>query len=115
VVGLLAALAGAWIGTRHKRVLHPVVEHTHAPAIVPTHTVYERFEPSSVNVYDDTGHLVSQYLRGATFPVSKQDLLRLARSHNAGSSLLHSIENLAERSYNNADDVLRALGLSMTH
>jgi len=115
VVGLLAALAGAWIGTRHKRVLHPVVEHAHAPTIVPTHTVHERFEPSSVSVYDDSGHLVSQYLRGATFPVSKQDLLRLARSHNASSSLLHSIENLAERSYNSADDVLRALGLSMTH
>jgi hypothetical protein len=115
VVGLLAALAGAWIGTRHKRVLHPVVEHAHAPTIVPTHTAYERFEPTSVSVYDDTGHLVSQYLRGVTFPVSKQDLLRLARSHNAGSSLLHSIENLAERTYNNTDDVLRALGLSMTH
>jgi hypothetical protein len=115
VIGLLAALAGAWIGTRHKRVLHPVVEHAHAPAIVPTHTAYERFEPSSVNVYDDTSHLVSQYLRGVTFPVSKQDLLRLARSHNAGSNLLHSIEGLAERSYSSVEDVLGALGLSMTH
>jgi Protein of unknown function (DUF2795) len=115
VVGLLAALAGAWIGTRHKRVLHPVVEHARAPTIVPTHTVYERFEPSSVHVYDDTGHLVSQYLRGVSFPLTKEDLLRLARSHNAGSTLLHSIESLAERSYNNVDDVLRALGLSITH
>ena len=115
VIGLLAALVGAWIGTRHKRVLHPVVEHAHAPTIVPTHTVYERHEPSSVSVYDDTGHLVSQYLRGVSFPVSKQDLLRLARSHNAGSSLLHSIEGLAERSYSNTEDVLRALGLSVTH
>jgi len=115
VVGLLAALAGAWIGTRHKRVLHPVVEHAHAPAIVPTHPVYKRFEPASVSVYDDTGHLVSQYLHGVTFPVSKQDLLRLARSHNASSNLLHAIENLAERSYSSADEVLRSLGLSVTH
>jgi hypothetical protein len=115
VVGLLAALVGAWIGTRHKRVLHPVVEHAHAPAIVPTHTVYERFEPASVSVYDDTGHLVSQYLRGVTFPLSKQDLLRLARSHNASSNLLHAIENMAERSYSSADEVLRSLGLSVTH
>jgi len=52
---------------------------------------YERAEPSSVSVYDDTGRLVSQYLRGATVPVNKQDLLRLARSRNAGSSLLQSI------------------------
>jgi Protein of unknown function (DUF2795) len=115
VIGLLAALAGAWIGTRHKRVLHPVVEHAHAPTIVPTHTVYERFEPSNVHVYDDTSHLVTQYLRGVSFPMSKQDLLRVARSHNAGATLLHSIEALAEQSYTSAEDVLRALGLSMTH
>jgi hypothetical protein len=115
VIGLLAALAGAWIGTRHKRVLHPVVEHAHAPTIVPTHTVYERFEPSNVHVYDDTSHLVTQYLRGVSFPMSKQDLLRVARSHNASSNFLHSIEGLAERSYSSVEDVLGALGLSMTH
>jgi hypothetical protein len=68
-----------------------------------------------VSVYDDTGHLVSQYLRGVTFPLSKQDLLRLARSHNASSNLLHAIENMAERSYSSADEVLRSLGLSVTH
>ncbi len=114
VLGLLAALIGAWLGTRHKRVLHPAVDYTHAPALAPsypTHTLHERFEPSNVSVYDDGGHLVSQYLRGVSFPVSKQDLLRLARSHNAGSSLVHSIEGMAERSYNNTDDVLRALAL----
>jgi Protein of unknown function (DUF2795) len=102
VLGLLAALVGAWIGTRHKRVLHPVVAHaesTHAS----TYT-------SSVSVYDDTGHLVSQYLRGVSFPVHKQDLLRLARSSGASSRLLHSIEGTAERSYANAEDVLSALG-----
>jgi hypothetical protein len=115
VIGLLAALAGAWIGTRHKRVLHPVVEHAHGPTIVPTHTIYERFEPSSVPVHDDTSHLVTQYLRGVSFPMSKQDLLRVARSHNASSNLLHSIEGLAERSYSSVEDILRALGLSVTH
>jgi hypothetical protein len=117
VVGLLAALVGAWLGTRHKRVLHPLVEHTHAPALAPsypTHTLHERFEPSSVSVYDDRGHLVSQYLRGVPFPVSKQDLLRLARSRNAGSSLLQSIERMADRNYANTDEVLRALD-SMAH
>ena len=115
VLGLLGALVGSWIGTRHKRVLHPALAQSHAPTIVPTHSVYESWEPSSVSVYDDTGHLVSQYLRGVFFPVSKQDLLRLARSHNAGVGLLHSIEGLAERSYTSTDDVLRALGLSVAH
>jgi hypothetical protein len=116
VLGLLAALVGAWIGTRHKRLLHPVVEHAHETlaASYPTHTFHERVEPSSVSVYDDTGHLVSQYLRGVSFPVTKQDLLRLARLSGARSSLLHSIEAMAEGNYRSTDEVLRALG-SMAH
>jgi hypothetical protein len=126
VVGLLSALIGAWLGTRHKRVLHPVVEHAYHPVAEHTYAVhavhepayarplYERTEPSSVSVYDDTGRLVSQYLRGVTFPVNKQDLLRLARSRNAGSHLLQSIEHMADGSYANTDEVLRALG-SMAH
>jgi Protein of unknown function (DUF2795) len=97
VLGLLGALLGAWIGTRHKRVLHPAVD--------ATRTFYE-----TGGTFDDTGHVVSQYLRSVSFPVDKQDLLRLARSGNAGSGLLHWIEGMPERSYANADDVLRALG-----
>jgi hypothetical protein len=116
VLGLLAALVGAWIGTRHKRILHPVVEHVHETlaSSYPTHTFHERVEPASVSVYDDAGHLVSQYLRGVPFPVTKQDLLRLARSSGARSSLLHSIEAMADGSYRNTDEILRALG-SMAH
>ena len=39
VVGLLAALIGAWLGTRHKRILHPIVEH--APAVEHAYAVHE--------------------------------------------------------------------------
>jgi hypothetical protein len=63
VLGLLAALIGAWIGTRHKRALHPAVNYGHAvhiPAYDSTHPAYETHEPTSVSIYDDTGHLVSQ-------------------------------------------------------
>lgn len=140
-IGLLSALIGAWLGTRHKRHLHPVehayhpVEHTYHPVEhtyhpVPTttyhpveHTTYHpvntvhepvytrpSYEPSSVSVYDDSGQIVSQYLRGVTFPVNKQDLLRLARSRNAGSTLVRSIEQMADGTYANTDEVLRALG-----
>ena len=77
--------------------------------------VHERGDPASVSVYDDNGHLVMQYLRGVTFPLNKQDLLRLARSRNAGSGLLQSIERMADRNYANTDEVLRALGGSMAH
>jgi hypothetical protein len=53
--------------------------------------------------------LVSQYLRGVSFPVNKQDLIRMARSSNAGSGLLHSIEGMTERSYATPGEVLREL------
>lgn len=133
-VGLLSSLIGAWLGTRHKRHLHPVVHHDYHPVehtyhpVQPTyhpveHTTYHpvntvhepaytrsTYEPSSVSVYDDSGNIVSQYLRGVTFPVNKQDLLRLARSRNAGSSLVRSIEQMADGTYANTDEVLRALG-----
>jgi len=107
VIGLLAALLGSWLGTRHKRILHPL-EHAHEPAYG-TH-LYGRADPASVSVYDDTGRLVSQYLRGVTFPLNKQDLLRLARARNAGSGLLQSIDRMADRNYANTDEVLRGLG-----
>jgi hypothetical protein len=116
VLGLLTALVGAWIGTRHKRVLHPVVEvgrDVHVPAYVaPTHAgpmVHAMVGPSSISVYEDSGHLVWQYLRDISFPASKQDLLRMARSGNNEPSLLQSIEALPEGSYANANEVLRAL------
>jgi hypothetical protein len=104
VLGLLGALVGAWLGTRHKRVLHP-------PEAEPVATGgYGLHEPASLSVYDDAGRLVAQYLRGVSFPVTKQDLLRFARASNAGPALLHSIEGLADRSYTNANEVLGALG-----
>ena len=70
-----------------------------------------RGRPAAVSVYDETGRLVSQYLRGVTFPVSKQDLLRLARSGNAEPGVQHLIENMAEGSYANANEVFGALGM----
>jgi hypothetical protein len=108
VLGLLGALIGAWLGTRHKRLLHPEEAHASAAAAYgPAMT-----EPVSLSVYDDTGHVVAQYLRGVSFPVSKQDLLRFARSSNAGPALLRSIEGLADHSYGSANEVLGALGMA---
>lgn len=125
VLGLLGALIGSWIGTRHKRVLHPrpVIHETYPvqPPVQQHHEVshpvtYGRVEPSSVTVFDDRNQLVYQYLRGVSFPINKQELLRMARSSgNAGASLIHSIEDMPEGSYANADEVFRALGHTMAH
>jgi Protein of unknown function (DUF2795) len=105
--GLLGALLGAWLGTRHKRILHP--EEAHVPLHAePAHLA----QPVNVTVFEDDSHLVAQYLRGVTFPVSKQDLLRFARLGNAGPHLLQVIERLADRSYANANEVLASVGTS---
>jgi len=104
-LGLLAALLGAWLGTRHKRILHPEEAH------VPVAAGYGHLtEPVSVSVYGDEGNLVAQYLHGVTFPVSKQDLLRSARASNGAPALLHAIERLTDRSYASASEVLAAIG-----
>jgi hypothetical protein len=105
VLGLLGALIGAWLGTRHKRLLH-----AEEARVVPVGG-HMSSEPLSVSVYDDSGHLVGQYLRGVSFPASKQDLLRFARTTNAGPAVVHSMEGLADRTYASANDVLTAINM----
>jgi Protein of unknown function (DUF2795) len=108
VFGLLGALIGAWLGTRHKRVLHPH-ETQIAPQPLATHTYSTA--PSYSAVYEDSDRLVSNYLRGVSFPASKQELLRYARAGNVGSDVLHMIDGLADRSYASVNDVLSAMEL----
>jgi hypothetical protein len=102
VFGLLGALIGAWLGTRHKRVLHP-----HETQIAPPPLAVHEYNVH----YDDADRVIGNYLRGLAFPASKQDLLRYARAGNAGSDVLHTIEGLADRSYASANDVLAAAEL----
>jgi hypothetical protein len=105
VFGLLGALIGAWLGTRHKRVLHP-----HETQIAPPPLAHEYSSaPSYTAVYDDSDRPVANYLRGLSFPASKQELLRYARASDARSDVLHTIEGLADRSYASASDVLAAM------
>jgi hypothetical protein len=65
-----------------------------------------------VSVYDETGQLVSQYLRGVSFPVTKQDLLRLARSGSARPQLIRAIEAMPDGSYGSIDEVMEALDMA---
>lgn len=105
VLGLLAALIGAWIGTRHKRALHP----QHDEDVHVQRYGAHEFPAGSVSVYDDNGHPFAQYLRGVTFPIDKQELLRLARSGNSSADLLHAIERLREGSFTSVQEILTAL------
>jgi hypothetical protein len=106
VFGLLGALIGAWLGTRHKRVLHPH-ETQIAPAPLATHTYGGA--PSYSAVYDHSDRFLADYFRGVSFPAGKQELLRYARASNVGSDVLHMIEGLADRSYSSVNDVLSAM------
>jgi Protein of unknown function (DUF2795) len=109
VFGLLGALIGAWLGTRHKRILHP-----HETQIAPPPLATQAYgapAPSYSAVYDDSDRLMASYLRGVSFPASKQELLRYARASNAGGDVLNMIDGLADRSYASVHDVLSAMDL----
>jgi hypothetical protein len=108
VFGLLGALIGAWLGTRHKRALHPH-ETRIAPEPLATHTYSTA--PSYSAVYEDSDRLIANYLRGVSFPASKSELLRYARASNVGSDVLNMIDGLADRSYASVNDVLSAMEL----
>jgi hypothetical protein len=105
VFGLLGALIGAWLGTRHKRVLH-----AHETQIAPPPLATQPYHPYGV-LYEDSDRPIAHYLRSVSFPISKEDLLRYARASNAGSDVLHAIDGLADRSYASASDVLAAVEL----
>lgn len=76
LLGLGAAMLGAWIGTRHARILAPLHEplpDTHTTTYV-THTTYEApAEPTSVHVYDETSRPAPPYVRNVTLPATKQE------------------------------------------
>src|SRR6516225_1198275 len=124
LLSLAGALVGAWLGTRHARILTPheleydthttttVTHNTYEPA-VSTHVVHEPVAtaPTTVRVYDEpagTG-TVPAYLRGASYPATKQDLLRLARANNSEPMMLRRIEQLPDRSYSSLNDLTSAL------
>ena len=116
LLGLAAAMVGAWIGTRHVRVLHPAhheePDHdTHTTTYVTHHTAYDPVHaPTSVHLYDETAPLVSHYLQGATFPATKQDLLRLARANHVEPTALRRLEQVADRSYGSLHDLMTTMG-----
>jgi len=112
LLGLAAAMVGAWIGTRHVRALHPVYEppyDTHTTTYV-TNTFYDPAPAStSAHLYDEAP-LVSHYLQSVTFPATKQELLRLARANNIEPTALRRLEQVADRSYGSLHDLMTTLG-----
>jgi hypothetical protein len=111
LLGLGAAMLGAWIGTRHARVLTPVHEpayDTHTTTYV-TQAAYEPPPAPTSVVYDETSRPVPSYLRDVTFPATKHDLLRAARARNDEPTALRRLEQVPDRSYSSLNDLMSAL------
>jgi len=124
LLSLAGALVGAWLGTRHARVLTPhepeydthttttVTHHAYEPAATTRYTAYEPVAAAAsttVHVHDETTDRIPAYLRSVSFPATKQDLLRAARTNNADAIGLRRVEQLPDRSYSSLSDLTSAL------
>lgn len=109
ILGLGAAMLGAWVGTRHARVVTPQHEaayDTHTTTYVTHHAAHDpQVAPTSLHVYDET----PAYLRGISFPATKLDLVRTARANNYEPAGLRKLEQIADRSYSNLHDLMATL------
>lgn len=107
LLGLGAAMLGAWVGTRHARALTPLPE----PAYEPAATAYVTpgiYAPpqASVRIQEDPPRTIPESLRYVAFPATKQELLRAA---NADPIALGRIEQVPDRSYASLDDLMSVL------
>jgi hypothetical protein len=114
--GLLGALLGAWLGTRHQRALYAAEapDYGERAAYGTRGTAFRERQAAGTALYEDTQRQLSQHLRGVSFPVSKQDLLRFARSGSARPELLRAIEAMPEGRYADIEEVMDALDMAHT-
>src|SRR5262249_26115181 len=102
LLGLGAAMLGAWIGTRHARILAPLhdPQHDARTTTYVTETYYKPPPaPTNVHVYEETSRPMPAYLRDITFPATKQELLQAARTRAEEPTTLRRLEQLPDRSY----------------
>jgi hypothetical protein len=101
-LALALAVFGAWLGARRARGPNPL----QGPAARPTRTAYDSLRPPTCErMYDET-RLMPQYLRGAEFPATKQDLLRLAEVHPDEGLALRRLECIPDRCYSSLHDLI---------
>jgi hypothetical protein len=113
LLGLGAALVGAWFGTRHVRAMPTdrviIGEHGHAVA--------------------DHGHVATEHAAGDypygvsplnlaetsrfTFPASRADLIRQAHAFNADRRVIDALERLADRSYSSLNELKSAVAAAI--
>lgn len=53
---------------------------------------------------------VQDYLSGVDYPVSKEELLNIAKRENAPEGIIRTLQNLPERKFRQPADVNRELG-----
>jgi hypothetical protein len=106
LLGLMAALLGAWFGTRHIRRIA-----VQLPVATVPRTVYE--PPIFASVVPDVAPRRAVFdVTGLTLPATKADLLRQARAATVEPGLLAALERAADRRYANMEDLLAELRVS---
>jgi hypothetical protein len=117
LLGLGAAMLGAWIGTRHARVvtphLHEPAYDTHTTTYVTHHTAHDPAHepahvPAATHHYADTPPLPAS-LHDIAFPATKQDLLRAARARGDDPQTIRRLEQLPDRTFATHSDLSSAL------
>ena len=53
---------------------------------------------------------VESYLKGISFPASKQDIIQQAEDNGADKPVLNILESLREKEYNSPIDISKAIG-----
>lgn len=105
LLGLGAALVGAWYGTRHVRAMPTervvIGEHGYAVPDHPAHPADQVYGGSPLNLTE-----VSRF----TFPASRADLIRQAYAFNADRPVIDALERLADRSYGSQSELTSAVG-----
>lgn len=53
---------------------------------------------------------IQQYLKGAHYPSSKQDLVELARRNNAPDDVMSTLEMITDKQYSSPVQVMKEIG-----
>lgn len=97
LIGLAAALLGAWFGTRHIRRIALEV-----PVAHPARSTYETHVVGSTGWAPQT----ALHVRGLSFPADKAELLRQARASAVDPGLSAALERVADRRYVDIEDLM---------
>ncbi len=76
----------------------------------PMQTRGQKGGESSLRAPSVSASELANYLKGISFPCSKQDILDTSRNNNAPDNIIDWLDRLPDKEYNNVTDVEREFG-----